>query len=131
MNEEIELKKEMMIVSETCPKGIITYANDDFIMLSEYSKEELIGQPHSILRNYDMPKAAFKDLWETVKSGQTWNGIVKNKTKNGNYYWVNATVYSSKDNNNNDRLISVRVKPTKEEVSKAKELYKNLLAIEK
>ena len=127
MSRELEFDNNMMIVSETCPKGLINYANEDFIKLSEYSKEELSGQPHSILRHYDMPKAAFKDLWETVKSGKTWNGIVKNKTKNGNYYWVNATVYNSKDQDGNDRLISVRVKPTTQEVQEAQELYKKLL----
>lgn len=131
MSKELEFSNEMMIVSETCPKGLINYANEDFITLSEYSKEELKGQPHSILRHYDMPKAAFKDLWDTVKSGKTWNGIVKNMTKNGNYYWVNATVYKSKDNNGNERLISVRVKPTKEEVLNAQELYKKLRASER
>lgn len=126
MSRELDFKDDMMIVSETCPKGLINYANEDFIKLSEYNKEELNGQPHSILRHYDMPKAAFKDLWETVKAGNTWNGIVKNKTKNGNYYWVNATVYNSKDHEGNDRLISVRVKPTQKEVLDAQELYKKL-----
>jgi len=126
MNKEIEYSDEMMIVSETCTKGIINYANEDFIKMSEYTKEELEGQPHSILRHYDMPKAAFEDLWSTVKAGKTWNGIVKNKTKNGNYYWVNATVYNSKTPDGKDRIISVRVKPTKEEINKAIELYNTL-----
>ncbi len=126
MNKEIEYSDDMMIVSETCTKGIINYANEDFIKMSEYTKEELEGQPHSILRHYDMPKAAFEDLWSTVKAGKTWNGIVKNKTKNGNYYWVNATVYNSKTPDGKDRIISVRVKPTKEEINKAIELYNTL-----
>jgi len=126
MNKEIEYSDDMMIVSETCTKGIINYANEDFIKMSEYTKEELEGQPHSILRHYDMPKAAFEDLWSTVKAGKTWNGIVKNKTKNGNYYWVNATVYNSKTPDGKDRIISVRVKPTKDEINKAIELYNTL-----
>lgn len=100
--------------------------NEDFIKMSEYTKKELEGKPHSILRHYDMPKSAFEDLWRTVQSGKTWNGIVKNKTKNGNYYWVNATVYNSKIPDGRNRIISVSVKPTAGEIRNAIELYKNL-----
>ena len=126
MSREIDYNDDMMIVSETCNRGIIKYANEDFIKMSEYTKKELEGHPHSLLRHYDMPKAAFEDLWRTVKAGKTWNGIVKNKTKNGNYYWVNATVYNSKTPDGKDRIISVRVKPTADEIKNAIELYKNL-----
>lgn len=73
-----------------------------------------------------MPKAAFEDLWKTVKAGKIWNGIVKNRTKNGGFYWVNATAYPSKTRNGEIRYISVRVKPTKEEIEKAEKLYKTM-----
>jgi len=126
MNGEVKLSKETMIVSETDSKGIIIYANEDFCKIAGYTKEELIGQPHNYVRHPDMPKAAFKDLWETVQAGKIWNGIVKNKTKNGEYYWVNATAFPSKDVNGNLRYISVRVKPTDEEIKNAEELYKTL-----
>jgi aerotaxis receptor len=125
-NREIELNKKMMIVSETNEKGIITYANSDFCSIAGFSKEELIGKPHSLVRHQDMPKAAFEDLWKTVKAGKIWNGIVKNRTKNGGFYWVNATAYPSKTRNGEIRYISVRVKPTKEEIEKAEKLYKTM-----
>lgn len=121
---EVELDKKTMIVSETDEKGIIIYANDDFCTIAGYTKEELIGQPHNIVRHPDMPKAAFKDLWTTIQEGKIWKGIVKNKTKDGNYYWVNATAYPSTSSNGKKRYISVRIKPTRKEIEKAEELYK-------
>lgn len=123
---EVELDKKTMIVSETDEKGIIIYANDDFCSIAGYTKEELIGQPHNIVRHPDMPKAAFADLWSTIQGGKIWKGIVKNKTKDGNYYWVNATAYPSTSSNGKKRYISVRIKPTKKEIEKAEELYKTM-----
>jgi len=124
--KEIFLNKETMIVSETNEKGHIIYANSDFCTIAGYTKAELIGKPHNIVRHNSMPKAAFKDLWSTIQSGNVWNGIVQNTTKDGDFYWVNATAYSSVDSNGNKRYISVRVKPTKEEVDSAIKLYKTL-----
>ena len=86
MSKEIQIHKNTMIVSETDEKGIIIYANDDFCNIAGYSKEELIGKPHNLVRHEDMPKVAFQDLWNTVQSGKVWNGIVKNKTKSGDFY---------------------------------------------
>lgn len=126
MSQEVKLSKDTMIVSETDAKGNIIYANADFCEIAGYTKQELIGKPHNVVRHADMPKAAFKDLWETVKSGKVWKGIVKNKTKNGGYYWVNATAYPSKRVNGELRYISIRVKPTDDEVNNAIELYKTL-----
>jgi aerotaxis receptor len=126
MSSEVKLAKDTMIVSETDEKGIIIYANDDFCKIAGYSIDELIGEPHNLVRHSDMPKAAFKDLWDTVQAGKTWKGIVKNKTKNGGYYWVNATAFPSKDSNGNLRYISVRVQPTQQEVVEAEALYKTL-----
>lgn len=126
MGKEIILKKDTMIVSETDAKGILLYANDDFCKIAGFTKDELIGNPHNIVRHYDMPKAAFEDLWSTVQSGGIWNGIVKNKTRDGDFYWVNATAFSSEDSEGNKRYISVRVKPTPEEIKSAEDLYKTL-----
>jgi len=126
MNNEITYSKDIMIVSETDTKGNILYANEDFCTIAGYTKDELIGQPHNILRHSDMPKAAFKDLWEHAKADKMWKGIVKNKAKNGDYYWVNATVFSVVKKNGEKRLLSVRIKPTKEEVESAIKLYKTL-----
>lgn len=120
------MSKEMMIVSETNKKGIITYVNNDFCKISGYSKDELIGNPHNMIRHHDMPKLAFKVLWDTVKRGQTWNGIVKNFCKNGDFYWVNATAFPVIKKNGKMKLISIRTKPTKKEISKSEILYKQL-----
>ncbi|MGB5868191.1 MAG: PAS domain-containing protein [Arcobacteraceae bacterium] len=126
MNKEILLDKSTMIVSQTDLKGNILYANNDFCKIANYTKDELIGQPHNLLRHPDMPKAAFQDLWETLQRGDVWNGIVKNKTKDGDFYWVNATAYPVTKNDGTKTLISVRTKPTQEEVSSAILLYKEL-----
>ncbi len=126
MSEEVKLSADTMIVSETDAKGNILYANTDFCKIAGYSKEELIGQPHSFVRHSDMPKAAFEDLWKTIQAGNIWNGIVKNRTKGGGYYWVNATAYPSKNSNGVLRYVSVRVKPTDKEIEDAITLYKTL-----
>jgi len=126
MGIEIKINKNTMIVSETDEKGTIIYANDDFCTIAGYSKDELIGKPHNLVRHEDMPKVAFEDLWKTVQSGKVWNGIVKNKTKNGDFYWVNATAYQSKTQDGKLRYISVRVCPTEDEIKSAEALYKTL-----
>ncbi|AXX88563.1 PAS sensor domain-containing protein [Arcobacter suis] len=123
MNKEIKLHKNTMIVSETDEKGVIVYANNDFCDIAGFSKNELIGKAHSMVRHEDMPKAAFEDLWKTIQNGRIWNGIVKNKTKNGNFYWVNATAYPSKTKDGKLRYISIRVCPTNQEIEQAKILY--------
>jgi len=126
MSSEVKLKKDMMIVSETNKKGKIIYANKDFCKISGYSKNELIGMPHSIVRHPDMPSEAFRDLWDTLNRGKVWKGIVKNLCKNGDFYWVNATVYPVVKKDGKMKLISVRIKPTKKEIEKAKNLYKSM-----
>ncbi len=126
MSQEVKLSIDTMIVSETDAKGNIIFANSDFCDIAGYTIEELIGKPHNIVRHKDMPKAAFEDLWKTVQDGKIWNGIVKNKTKNGGYYWVNATAYPSKNEKGELRYISVRIKPTDKEIEDAINLYKTL-----
>lgn len=126
MSQEVLLDKKTMIVSETDSKGNIIYANADFCKIAGYTKDELIGKPHNYVRHPDMPKAAFEDLWKTIQKNEVWNGIVKNKTKDGGFYWVNATAFPSKDSNGNLRYISVRVRPTEKEIKDAQELYRTL-----
>ena len=126
MNEEIKMSINDIIVTETDAKGIITFANEDFCKIAGYKKEELLGSPHNMVRHSDMPKDAFKDLWQTVQAGKLWKGIVKNKTKNGGFYWVNATAYPSKKANGELRYISIRIKPTDKEVADAVNLYLTL-----
>lgn len=124
--KEVKLSPDDMIVSETDAKGIIVFANEDFCKIAGYTLAELVGKPHSMVRHNDMPKAAFEDLWSTVKKGEVWNGIVKNKTKSGDYYWVNATAYRSKTVDGKIRYVSVRVKPTEKEISNAINIYSKL-----
>lgn len=124
--KEILLDKKIMIVSEMDENSKIIYANSDFCKISGYTKDELIGNPYSLVSNSFMPKSIIKDLWITVKSGLYWNGIVINSTKEGNYYWVNTTVYSSKQVNGQTRYVSVRTKPTKEEIDYAINIYPTL-----
>lgn len=122
-NNEILLDDNSMIVTETNEKGIITFASKDFCKIAGYTKEELIGQPHNFIRHSFMPSSAFKDLWDTVKSGRIWTGVVINATKNGGYYWVRATVYPSKTETGAIKYISVRVKASKEGILDATALY--------
>ena len=126
LGKQIKLSLESFLLSETDEKGIIRYANEEFCEVSGFKLDELVGKPHNIVRHKDMPKAAFEDLWKTVQNGKIWNGIVKNKTKNGGYYWVNATAYPSKNEKGELRYISVRIKPTDKEIEDAINLYKTL-----
>jgi len=100
MNEEVPFDGGVMI-TETDKAGIITYANRKFRELTGYTKEELIGTPHSINRHPDMPKAAFKGMWETIKGGNYWEGFVKNMTSEGKFYLVEVWIkpkFDSEDN---------------------------------
>ena len=125
-NKEIKLTSDDLIVTETDEKGIISFASRDFCRIAGYSKEELIGQPHNFVRNSFMPKSAFKDLWDTVKSGNIWTGIVVNKTKDGGYYWVKANVYPSQNRDGSRKYISVRILPSQREIEEAIKLYQTL-----
>ena len=91
-NTEVLLDPDTTIISTTDLKGQITYVNEEFIQISGFEKDELIGKSHNIVRHPDMPPEAFADLWETIKSGKPWRGLVKNRCKNGDYYWVDAFV---------------------------------------
>ncbi len=126
LNKEILLDDETIIVSETDKTGKIIYANEDFCKICGYSKDELIGKSHNIVRHPDMPKAAFKELWKTIKSGKNWQGIVKNLAKDGSYYWVHAKIYPTYNINGDRIYVSVRVKPTTVEIEYAQNLYKTL-----
>ena len=125
--QERVLKSDDFLVSQTDEKGIILFANDDFCDIAGYTIDELVGKPHNVVRHPDMPKAAFKDLWTTIKAGKVWTGYVKNKRKDGGYYWVFATIFPMKDSVTNEtRYISCRRKPSKQEIEQAQALYKTL-----
>lgn len=125
--QEHVLKSDDFLVSQTDERGIILFANDDFCKVAGYTLEELVGKPHSVVRHRDMPSAAFKDLWATVKQGNIWTGYVQNARKDGGYYWVYATVYPMQDPVTNNRTyMSCRRKPSSQEIEDAKSLYKTL-----
>lgn len=125
--QEYVLKSDDFLVSQTNEKGIILFANDDFCKVAGYTIEELVGRPHNIVRHPDMPKAAFKDLWSTVKQDRVWTGYVKNKTRDGGFYWVFATVYPMYDQVKKMKtFLSCRRKPSAQEIRTAEALYKTL-----
>jgi len=120
---EIPFPSETILVSKTDAKGIITYVNPAFVRISGFSENELIGRNHNLVRHPDMPPAAFKDLWETVKTGDTWTGIVKNRAKNGDYYWVKANVTPIENTDGSIEYMSVRTAPSDAEKRFAEKLY--------
>ena len=122
-DRELRYTDDIAIISHTDAKGLITFVNDDFVEISGFSQDELIGQSHNLVRHPDMPAEAFRDLWETVKAGRPWAGIVKNRCKNGDYYWVRASVTPKLDGG----YLSVRVRPSDAEISAAKALYARML----
>lgn len=130
MAGETVLDDYAFLVSGTDAKGIITFANDDFCDVAGYNLDELMGQPHNIVRHPDMPKAAFKDLWDTVQKGNIWTGFVKNATKDGGYYWVFATVYPFETCDGTKGYMSCRRKASPKEIAEHVALYKQLIAQE-
>ena len=112
------------IVSNTDLKGNVTYVNDVFIEISGFSRDEMLGNSHNLVRHPDMPTEAFADLWATIKSGLPWRGMVKNRCKNGDYYWVKALVVPVRENNQTIGYMSVRTRPTDAEKRAAAELYR-------
>ena len=121
-----------VIISQTDLKGIIVYANRMFCDTSGYRADELNGQPHNIIRHPDMPKAAFEKMWETIKSGQSWNGLVKNLRKDGLYYWVDTEILPLKDADDNvTGYIAARKPASRNNIEATKEIYARMLEIEK
>ena len=114
------------IVSSTDNKGIIRSCNSDFIDISGFSEEELLGKNHNIVRHPDMPEAAFADIWDNLKRKKPWAGIVKNRSKNGDYYWVDAYITPIVEDGEVIGYQSVRVKPDRLFVERAETLYKQL-----
>ena len=130
VDEEVPFDGGVMI-TETDPAGIITYANRKFREMTGYSKEELIGSPHNINRHPDMPKAAFAQMWDTIKRGEMWEGYVKNMRKDGKHYWVIVWIKPKFDDNGNIvGYIAGRKVPDRREVEKHAQLYKQMLAQE-
>ena len=128
---EVPFPEGRLIVSRTDLEGILTHANDAFVELSGWERDDLIGKPHHILRHPDMPKAAFKDLWDTVEAGKKWHGYVKNLRKDGSYYWVYATAVQESREGKVGRYRSVRHKPSRNRIEALIPVYRDWLAQEK
>ena len=121
---EIDYPESAVFVSRTDLKGVMTDANASFIEVSGFGRDELLGRSHNIARHPDMPAWAFADLWATVKSGHVWRGIVKNRAKNGDHYWVRATVSPIVRHGQVEGYLYFRKKPTRQEVAEAEALYR-------
>jgi aerotaxis receptor len=128
---EVTLPPGKHLVSKTDLKGIVTYANDDFISVSGFSRDEIVGKSHNLLRHPDMPPAAFEDLWQTLKEGKPWRGIVKNRTKQGDYYWVEAFVIPFRKDGQVVGYMSVRSAPTRQQILEAEKCYAALMQSKK
>ncbi len=128
---EVAFPAGRLIVSRTDLQGIITHANDAFVEMSGYQREDLIGAPHHILRHPDMPKVAFKGLWDTLTEGKKWHGYVKNLRKDGSFYWVYATAVPNIRNGVVVGYTSVRRKPSRTRINELLPVYRQWLLEEK
>ena len=125
---ELDYPAEHMLVSITDTKGFITHCNRAFVAVSGYESGELIGQNHNLIRHPDMPALGFKDMWSTIGRGKPWTGLVKNRAKSGDHYWVIANVTPIMAGNKPKAYLSVRTKPTRAQIEAADGLYKAINA---
>ncbi|WP_447554894.1 methyl-accepting chemotaxis protein [Vreelandella sp. EE22] len=123
---EVALEGDDFLVSRTDLKGRITYANPAFIQISGFEREELMGAAHNIIRHPDMPSAAFENLWQTIQTSETWRGLVKNRCKNGDHYWVEASVTPIIEDAQVVGYTSVRVQASREAIQRAESIYADL-----
>ena len=124
--QEYEFPSSQMLVSATDLTGRIEYCNPAFIAVSGYTHEELVGQPHNLIRHPDMPREAFADMWATIRDGRPWTALVKNRRKNGDHYWVHANVTPVVKKGAVVGYLSVRVKPARDAVRAAEALYSRM-----
>ncbi|NBT55951.1 MAG: PAS domain S-box protein [Betaproteobacteria bacterium] len=117
-----------MLVSTTDTKGNIAHCNHAFVAVSGFTYDELFGQSHNRVRHPDMPPEAYKDMWQTIGRGRPWTGMIKNRRKNGEHYWVQANVTPILDNGKPKGYMSVRIKPNREQVQGAETLYAQMRA---
>jgi len=125
--EEEYTFKNGLIISSTDLKGIITYANRKFCEIAGYTKDELTGKNHNIVRHPDMPKAAFQDLWDTIEGGKEWTGIVKNLRKDGKYYWVYSHIAPIMTDSKITGYTAARRPASETEVKESIPVYKDLI----
>lgn len=125
---EYILQDNATLMSTTDLNSYITYTNDSFIEVSGFTSDELISQPHNVVRHPDMPKQVFADMWSTLKKGEPWTGLVKNRRKNGDYYWVRANAVPIVRQNQTVGFMSIRTKASREEINHAQQLYAQMNA---
>jgi len=120
-------------ISQTDLEGKIIYVNNMFCEISGYTRDEIIGNTHSIIRHPDMPKAVFAKMWEHLKSAQTWNGLIKNLRKDGSYYWVDLEIIPTRDDKTNEitGYISVGKPASAKDIIENEEIYQKMLEAEK
>ncbi len=125
-NREIVMKPGTILVTRTDLKGLITFVNDDFLEISGYSRDELIGKNHNIVRHPDMPAVIFEEMWNTLKKGNPWHRVIKNRTKSGDFYWVSANITPVFENAVIREHMSVRHAPSRTEIDAADQLYRKV-----
>ena len=121
---ERQLRDGETIVSTTDTRGVITHVNDTFVAISGFSRDELIGAPQNIVRHPDMPPEAFADLWASIQAGRPWSGLVKNRCKNGDHYWVKANTTPIKQGGQITGYLSARMRPSQTEIDAAEKAYR-------
>ncbi|CAN5907845.1 PAS domain-containing methyl-accepting chemotaxis protein [soil metagenome] len=124
--QEFQFPDNATLMSTTDTQSHITYANDAFVAVSGFSRDEIDGQPHNMVRHPDMPKEAFADMWKTLQGGEPWTALVKNRRKNGDHYWVRANAVPTIRGGRTTGYISVRTKPTRDEVAGAEAFYRDV-----
>ncbi len=124
--DEYVLKESDILISATDLDGVITFANDVFYEVAQYNQGELVGMPHNVIRHPDMPKTAFADLWGMIKNRKLWQGYVLNRGQYGRAYWVKAIIFPCYENEQCVGYLSVRSKPSREDIEKAKRAYRKL-----
>ena len=124
---EYKFPREYRLISATDERGIITHCNEEFVEVSGYSREELIGKNHNLVRHPDMPPGVFKEMWQTLQAGRIWMGLVKNRRKNGDHYWVSAFVTPVYEGDRIAGYESVRVPVLEHEIARASSRYARIL----
>ena len=127
-NTELHIEEGKSIVSKTDLKGKITYVNPYFLQVSGFAEEELLGASHNIVRHPDMPAEAFADLWLSLKAGLPWTGLVKNRCKNGDFYWVRANIVPVRENGRVVGYMSVRTRAARDEIRATEQIYRAVKA---
>ncbi|EMN51116.1 PAS domain S-box protein [Leptospira interrogans str. L1207] len=125
-SQEITIPINSVLISRTDIKGRISYVSQDFANISGFSEEEMLGEPHNLIRHPDVPSEIFREMWETIQDGNPWSGIIKNRAKSGDYYWVNATVTPVMNEGVISGYMSVRKKATEDQIRRAEILFSQL-----